>query len=63
VTPADVKEALRRNREAMRGPRTVKEACALAGLAHVRVRSQMSRGMLTADVAAALAAVLTKGER
>ena len=63
MTPEQVKAAVRRNREQMRGPRTIKEACALAGLAHVRVRSQMSRGALTADVAAALAAVLTEGEQ
>lgn len=63
MTPELVRAAVRRNRETMRGPRTVKEACALAGLAHVRVRSQMSRGALTEDVAAALTAVLTESER
>lgn len=63
MTPAEVKDAVRRNRETMCGPRTVKEACALAGLAHGRVRSQMSRDALTEDVAAALAAVLAECDR
>ena len=42
----------------MRGPRCIREACALAGLNYGRVRQQMSREALTADVADALRRVL-----
>lgn len=58
MTPAEVRDAIRRNREQMSGPRSVREACAAAGLDYGRVRKQMSRETLTADVADALRRVL-----
>ena len=54
MTPAEVRDAVRRNREQMTGPRSVREACTAAGLDYGRVRKQMSRETLTADVADAL---------
>ena len=54
MTPEQIRAGLRRNRETMRGPRCIREACAAAGLDYGRVRKQMSREALTADVADAL---------
>lgn len=54
MTPAEVRAAVRRNRTTMTGPRSVREACTAAGLDYGRVRKQMSRETLTADVADAL---------
>ena len=58
MTPEQIRAGLRRNRETMRGPRCIREACALAGLNYGRVRQQMSRGQLTPDVAEGLRRVL-----
>lgn len=58
MTPDEIRAAIRRNRETMRGPRCIREACALAGLNYGRVRQQMSRGPLTPDVAEGLRRVL-----
>lgn len=58
MTPEQIRAAIRRNRETMRGPRCIREACTLAGLSYGRVRQQMSRGPLTHDVAEGLRQVL-----
>jgi hypothetical protein len=58
MTPAEVRAAIRRNRTTMSGPRSVREACTAAGLDYGRVRKQMSREVLTPDVADGLRRVL-----